>query len=126
MTRARPAPITDDHGDQFPGAVPFSPAAPAAAASERLVRMHATYVQKVNSVVGAGRDDLVEELALSFAEESGDGRRTSASPDRRPAGRSRGGRGPGRVGGFTRRSLERFDRYTLEVFNAGTPTRPLD
>ena len=126
MTRARPAPITDDHGDQFPGAVPGSPAAPAGASSERLVRMHASYVRKVNSVVEADRDDLAEEFATSFAEESGAGRRTSASPDRRPAGRGRGGRAPGRAGSFTRRSLERFDRYTLEVFNAGTPVRPVD
>jgi hypothetical protein len=30
------------------------------------------------------------------------------------------------VGRFTRSSIERFDRYTLEVFNAGSPYRSRD
>jgi hypothetical protein len=122
--------MTDDHGDQFPGALPAS-AVPStahrAAADERLVRMRADYLQKANSLVQGGRDDLAQELAASFAEESG-GDHSSA---RRTAGRGtptrgQGGRRPGsdtrlgRMSRLTRSSLQRFDRYTLDVFNAGT------
>jgi hypothetical protein len=129
-------PLNDDHGDQFPGALP----APGSvlprheAADERLVRMRAAYVHKVNSVVEAGRDDLADELATAFAHE--------AAAPRLPVGHSRrpgGGRGtPARTrtgsptsqstapGGGVRGLIRRFDRYTLDVFNAGTPTRPLD
>jgi hypothetical protein len=126
MTTARPMPLTDDHGDQFPGAVPAPAPAPAQEPSDRLVRMHAAYVHKVNAVVASGNDDLAHELADSFDQELADGH--VAKADRRSAGRhtpgrGRGGRPPGRVGRFTRRSLERFDRYTLDVFNAGVPYR---
>jgi hypothetical protein len=45
--------------------------------------------------------------------------------------RTHGARPPGqaasgltRMSRFTRRSLARFDRYTLEVFNPGPPFRP--
>jgi hypothetical protein len=45
--------------------------------------------------------------------------------------RTHGGRPPGqaatglaRMTRFTRRSLARLDRYTLEVFNPGPPFRP--
>jgi hypothetical protein len=129
MTTARPMPFTDDHGDQFPGAVPAPAPAPAQDRSDRLVRMHAAYVHKVNAVVAAGNDDLAHELAASFDEESASGH--GAKADRRSAGRhtpgrGRGGRPPGRVSRFTRRSLERFDRYTLDVFNAGVPDRSGD
>jgi hypothetical protein len=123
MTTTRPTPVNDDHGDQFPGAVPAS--APVTGRNDRLVRMHAAYVHKVNAVVASGNDDLAHELAASFADES-----SRPQTDRRPAGRRTPGRGdgrrPGRVGSFARRSLERFDRYTLDVFNAGTPYRSRD
>jgi hypothetical protein len=78
--------------------------------------MHAAYVRKVNSVVEAGRDDLAHELAQTFAEESSGGSATVAhvvSPRGQATTRL------GTVGRFTRSSVERFDRYTLEVFNAG-------
>jgi len=97
------------------------------------VRMHAAYVQKVNSVVEADREGLAHELAQAFAEESAtgphgeSGRRTAGgrTPDRGPYGR-RPGRPTTRLGRITRSSLDRFDRYTLEVFNAGSPYRSLD
>ena len=134
MSTHRTTPI-DDHGDQFPGAVPPAHAtAPRPGAGDVLPRMHAAYVHKVNSVVGADRDGLALELADAFAAESA----VAGQPDRIRRATGRGtpsrdgsGRPPGsagtrlrRVGGFTRRSLERFDRYTLDVFNAG-PDRPL-
>ncbi len=90
MSSARPTPINDDHGDQFPGAVPprvrtRTPHRPGA--EQRLVRMRAA--------------------------------------------RTPGGRPPGpaatpltQMGRLTRRSLDRFDRYTLEVFNPASPHRP--
>jgi hypothetical protein len=131
MTTTRPTPLNDDHGDQFPGAVPAPAAAPATGPSDRLVRMHAAYVHKVNAVVASGDDDLAHELAQSFDEESASGHPAPQHSDRRSAGRhtpgrGQGGRPPGRVGRFTRRSLERFDRYTLDVFNAGVPYRSRD
>ena len=123
--------MTDDHGDQFPGALPPAPTSTArAGAADRHHRMHAAYVHKVNAVVAADRDGLAHELAEAFAAESSGA--SAAQPDRarRPSGRGtpiRGasGRPPGqpatRLGRFTRRSLDRFDRYTLDVFNAGAP-----
>ena len=123
MTSARPTAINDDHGDQFPGAVP-APAAPATAGlpHERLVRMHAAYTEKVNSAVQAGREDLAHELAGTFDEELTRHRERQTSGRRTPI-RTYGGRPPGqatgtlgRMGRFTRRSLDRLDRYTTDVF----------
>ena len=129
-------PFNDDHGDQFPGALPArstpAPTRPAGA-EKRLVRMHAAYVQKVNAAVQADREDLARELAMTtYAEDPAvDGADLDALHERRAAGRrtptrSHGGRPPGqpttrlgRMGRFTRRSLERLDRYTLDVFNPG-------
>ena len=120
--------MTDDHGDQFPGAVPapgVQDTAHRAAAQERIVRMHADYLHKTNAAVEAGRDDLAHELAETFAQESG----SASTGARRAAGRrtpTRGqdGRRPerdNRLGRITRGSLSRLDRYTLDVFNPGTP-----
>ncbi|RBY94896.1 hypothetical protein DQ244_06515 [Blastococcus sp. TBT05-19] len=127
-------PLNDDHGDRFPGALP----APATAhprheaADDRLVRMRAAYLHKINSAVEADREDLADELATSFAHEaaalqtpqSRTRRASSGTPTRtrtgRPASRAT------RAGGTVRAMIRRFDRHTLEVFNAGTPTRPLD
>jgi len=110
--------MTDDHGDQFPGALP--PATHRPASDERLVRMQAEYVRKANSLVEAGREDLAHELAESFAQESGGARRPAA---RRTPSRGEDGRRPtaGPLGRLTRRSLRRLDRYTLDVFNPGAP-----
>jgi hypothetical protein len=142
VTSARPTPISDDHGDQFPGAIPARTVPASSEAGDRLVRMHAAYVHKMNSVVEAGRDGLAHELAQTFAEESSGASATAAhvgsARGRRTAGRptpncGQSGRPPGQamtrlgtVGRFTRSSLERFDRYTLEVFNAGTAYRSRD
>jgi hypothetical protein len=143
VTSARPKPISDDHGDQFPGALP-APTTPASSreTGDRLVRMHPAYVQKVNPVVEAGREGLAHELAQIFAEESSGGSATGArvgsASGRRGTGRPTPIRGSssrppgqattrlGTVGRFTRSSIERFDRYTLEVFNAGSPYRSRD
>jgi hypothetical protein len=81
-------------------------------ADDRLRDVHAAYVHKVNSLVATGDDDLALELAHAFSEEA-DGSARSLRAER-----------PGRVSSFARNSLARFDRYTLDVFNAGTPTRP--
>jgi len=127
--------MNDDHGDRFPGALPAPDSAPRGQGTdERIVRMHAAYVRKANAVVEAGRDGLADELATTFAEEVSAARRTT-SPSRR-AGAGSGTPARGRTGGPTSRSatpgggvralIRRLDRYTLEVFNAGTPTRPLD
>lgn len=124
MTSARLT-INDDHGDQFPGAVP--PRTPSTAGPEvtqqRLVRMHAAYTEKINSALEAGQDGLAHELAeRTFAEElSGlqGGRRSSTrTPGVRPPTRLT------RMGRFTRRSLHRLDSYTVDVFNPGHPYRP--
>jgi hypothetical protein len=124
--------MNDDHGDQFPGAVPAS-TVPAAArptgADDRLVRMSAAYTAKVNAAVQADREGLAYELAEhTFAEEmSGFESAGDLSPVRRSPGRrsrSHGHRPPtalGRMGTLTRRSLGRFDRYTLDVFNPRPP-----
>ena len=135
MTSVRPT-FIEDNGDRFPGAVPASPTAPRHGADERLVRMHAAYVSKANALVEAGRDELTTELADAFAAESSSATHTADAHHgtRRSAGRatpSRGddGRRPGRtarLGRLTRTSLQRFDRYTLDVFNAGTPYRSGD
>jgi hypothetical protein len=120
--------MNDDHGDQFPGAIPAPDTTPHTATDERLVRMHAHYLQKANSLVQAGRDDLAQELAETFAEESaGVHNGARRSPGRRTPTRGQGGRRPeadtrlGRMSRITRSSLNRFDRYTLDVFNAGSP-----
>lgn len=88
--------------------------------------MHADYVRKVNSVLEAGQDELAHELADTFAAEA-----SGTQPARRAAGRrspvrSDRRRPTGRLGHLTRRSWERFDSYTLDVFNAGTPYRGSD
>ena len=126
--------MNDDHGDQFPGALPapgMTDTTHHTAADERIVRMHAAYVQKANSLVEAGRESLAHELAEAFAQESA-GADTGLAGTRRAVGRRtptrrQGGRRPeadtrlGRMGRVTRSSLHRFDRYTLDVFNAGSP-----
>ena len=126
--------MNDDHGDQFPGALPARPAAAPSPAGERHVRMRAAYVHKVNSAVQAGRDGLAHELAeRTFAEETSAPTfpthpiRLTSRPNQN---RTHGGRPPGqgastlrRMSRFTRRSLKRFDQYTLEVFNPGAPYR---
>lgn len=102
--------LNDDHGDQFPGALPASSAP--AGADEQFVRMHAAYVQKVNAAVQADREGLAHELAeRTFAEESRDPAVHGAQ--QRPIGE--------RLGRFAR-ALDRFDAYTLEVFNPGAPS----
>jgi hypothetical protein len=122
----------DDHGDQFPGAVPLAaPTAPRPGAGHVLPRMHAEYVRKVNSVVAADREDLAVELAEEFDAESAGGgppervRRTTGrgTPTHEGSGRPPGSARAGihRAVGFTRRSLDRFDAYTLDVFNPGAP-----
>lgn len=115
--------MTDDHGDQFPGALPPAGRTLRPASEERLVRMHAEYLRKANSLVEAGRDDLAHELAESFAQESGSARRPAGR--RTTPTRGEGGRRPagGPLGQFTRSSLRRLDRYTLDVFNPGAPYR---
>jgi hypothetical protein len=134
MNTARLTPMNDDHGDQFPGAVPAPGATPRAGTDERVVRMHAAYVQKANSLVQADREDLAQELSEAFAEESTVGSSPEPAGARRAAGRrtptrGRSGRRPesdsrlARMSRITRSSLNRFDRYTLDVFNAGSPYR---
>lgn len=123
--------MNDDHGDQFPGALPAPESAAPSPTSERHVRMRAAYVHKVNSAVQAGRDGLAHELAeRTFAEETADADAVRRTAGRRTPPRTPGGRPPGqaasplgRMGRFTRRSLKRFDRYTLDVFNSGAPDR---
>jgi hypothetical protein len=128
--------MNDDHGDQFPGAVPRTTPTHTSGTDRRVVRMHAAYVQKVNAAVEAGRDDLAEELATTtFADDAAEqGADLTVVHERRAAGRrtpTRGGSGRrpesatrlSRLGRITRTSLDRFDRYTLDVFNAGIPYR---
>jgi hypothetical protein len=127
MTNYRPTPV-DDHGDQFPGAVPPAGAtAPRPGAGDALPQMHPASVHEINDVVGAGHDDLALELAEEFAAEPAGARQTERgrrSTGRGTPSRDGSGRPPGSAGTRLRRSLERFDRYTLEVFNAGSPVRP--
>jgi hypothetical protein len=126
----------DDHGDQFPGAVPLAaPTAPRPGAGHVLPRMHAEYVHKLNSVLAADREDLAVELAQEFDAESAEKSVVGGQPERVRHTTGRGtptregsGRPPGsaragirRAAGFTRRSLDRFDAYTLDVFNPGAP-----
>lgn len=135
MTSARPT-FIEDNGDRFPGAVPATTPPATRGADERLVRMHAAYVSKANALIEAGRDDLTTELADAFAAESAAATHTAQASHgtRRSAGRATPTRGdddrrPGRstrLGRVTRASLQRFDRYTLDVFNAGTPLRSRD
>ena len=111
--------MTDDHGDQFPGAVPAP--TPTRRPASDVVRMHTEYLRKANSLVEAGRDDLAQELAESFAQESGNARRPAG---RRTPTRGQDGRRPEgdkRIARITRRSLSRFNRYTLDIFNPRTP-----
>jgi hypothetical protein len=118
-TTGRLTPMTDDHGDQFAGAVPAP--TPARRPASDVVRMQAEYLYKANSLVEAGRDDLAYELAESFALESGNPRRAAG---RRSPTRGQDGRRPegdNRIGRITRRSLSRFNRYALDVFNPGAP-----
>jgi hypothetical protein len=124
--------MNDDHGDQFPGAVPTQAVpttARPAGADERLVRMSAAYTEKVNAAVQADREGLAYELAeqtfpAELAGPQSEGAHLVA--ERRSAGhrlatRSAGNRPPATLGRLTRRSLARFDRYTLDVFNPRPP-----
>ena len=83
----RPTPI-DDHGDQFPGALPPTPTTtPRPGAADQFTQMHAAYVYKVNALVTADRHDLAPELAEAFPTESATA--NAARPDhagRRAAG----------------------------------------
>ncbi|MCA0143692.1 hypothetical protein [Blastococcus sp. LR1] len=125
-------PLNDDHSDRSPGALPAPPPALPRheAADERLVRMRAAYIHKINSAVEADREDLADELAASFRHEAAALRSPEARTRRSSRGtpaRTRTGRPASRAtGGTVRAVFQRFDRYTLQVFNAGTPTRPLD
>src|SRR5215218_8207524 len=130
MTSVRPT-TTEDFGDQFPGAVP-APATtePTGRSDERIVRMHAAYAQKANSLMQAGREDLAHELSDSFVEESAGTQHARRDAGRRTPTRDDRGRRPGtgesrltRMSRLTRSSIDRFDRYTLDVFNAGSPYR---
>ena len=112
MISRRTTPLNDDHGDQFPGALPSLATPAAAGPDEQFVRMHAAYVQKVNAAVQSDREGLAHELAeRTFAEES----LALAMPGahQRPIRE--------RLGRFAR-ALDRFDAYTLEVFNPGAPS----
>jgi hypothetical protein len=124
--------MNDDHGDQFPGAVPTQAVpttARPAGADERLVRMSAAYTEKVNAAVQADREGLAYELAeQTFPGEMAGPENEGAHhvAERRSAGRrlstrGAGSRPPATLGRLTRRSLERFDRYTLDVFNPRPP-----
>jgi hypothetical protein len=130
MSTTRPTQINDDHGDQFPGSLPApnpSTGPRGEGTEQRIVRMRAAYTGKINSAVQAGREELAHELAeRTFAEELSAlhaGRRTSVrTPGTRPPGQV-----PtrlARMGRFTRRSLDRFDRYTVDAFNPGHPYGP--
>jgi hypothetical protein len=81
-------------------------------ADDRLGRMHAEYVGKVNALVAADREELAHELAEDYRQECA-GPDATVKPDasQRPAGRTR----------RTRESLRRFDRYTFDVFNSRPP-----
>jgi hypothetical protein len=87
-------PMNDDHGDQFPGALPPRRPTPArtAGAPKRLVRMPAANPQKSRNHGG------------------------------RPPGQALPG--PAGASRFTRRTPARFDRCTLDVVHAGPPARP--
>ena len=129
MTSVRPT-LTEDFGDQFPGAVPAPAPATAARSDEHLVRMHAAYAQKANSLVEADREDLAHELSDTFVQEAGTPAHARRDAGRRTPTRGRDDSRPGggegrlsRMGRITRSSLDRFDRYTLDVFNAGHPYR---
>ena len=128
MSTPRPTTI-DDHGDQFPGALPPTPTTtPRPGAADQFTQMHSAYVYKVNALVSADRHDLARELAEAFPTEPS---AVGARPDRTTRTSGRGtpvrrdsARPAARLGRFTRRSLDRFDRYTLDVFNAGHLRRP--
>jgi hypothetical protein len=93
MTSAGPSLIDDDRGDQFPGALPARTASPAPRGAGRLVRMPAATGRRTPTRDSGGRRPAPSTTTLS------------------------------RMGRFTRRSLDRFDRYTLEVFNPASPYR---
>ena len=128
--------MNDDHGDQFPGALPASTPSRPAGAADRLVRMDAASASTTDSAVPGG-PELAHAQKTLVAQSSTQpvdgaaldlrGRRTAG---RRSPARPRDGRRPGagstlsRMGRLTRRSLDRFDRYTLDVFNPGHPYRP--
>jgi hypothetical protein len=81
----------------------------------RIERMHRAYTGKVNALVAEGRDGLSYELAEAYRKESaGEGATEAPGAARRSAGWTR----------RTREAVRRFDRYTLDVFNPGTPYRP--
>ena len=126
-------PMNDDYGDRFPEALSAPRTVRSTTTDERIVRMHAAYVQKANSLVEAGQEHLALELAKTFEQESAASSREATGP-RRAAGRrtptrGEGGRRPeadtrlARMSRITRSSLNRFDRYTLDVFNAGSSYR---
>ena len=125
--------MNDDYGDRFPEALGAPRTPRHTTADERIVRMHAAYVRKANSLVEAGREGSCPTRRETFEAESASASREVAG-GRRAAGRrtptrGEGGRRPeadtrlGRVGRVTRSSLYRLDRYTLDVFNAGSPYR---
>jgi hypothetical protein len=94
MTSAGPSLIDDDRGDQFPGALPARSASTAPRGAGRLVRMPAATGRRTPTRDAGGRRPAPSTTTLS------------------------------RMGRFTRRSLDRFDRYTLDVFNPASPYRP--
>ena len=131
--------MNDDHGDQFPGALPAATPSRPAGAADRLVRMDPASASTVDSAVQTGPADLAHEpaektLVTASSAQAVDGasldlreRRTAGrrSPDRpRDGRRPTSGSTLSRMGRLTRRSLDRFDRYTLDVFNPGHPYRP--
>src|SRR3954453_2258865 len=84
-------------------------------ADGRIERMHRAYTGKVNALVAGGRDGLAYELAEAYRKESAEGGATEA-----PGGARRSAGWRRRTG----EAVRRFDRYTLDVFNPGTPYRP--
>lgn len=96
------------------------------------MRMRAADSQQNNPAGQTDREDLaVERAERTFAEESARTTRERRTAGRRGPGRTHAARPPGpattplvRMSRFTRSSLDRFDRYTLEVFDPGHPYRP--
>jgi len=112
MNTGRLNPLTDDHGDQFPGALPVPETARTAESDERFVRMQADPVRAA-----------AHEPAESYADEDAGARRPAG---RRTPTRGQDGRRPAdgaRLRHLARRSLRRFDQYTLDVFNPAAPYR---
>jgi hypothetical protein len=94
MTSAGPTRTDYDHGARCPGALPARTASTGARAAGRLVRMPPATGRRTPTRDSGGRRPEPSTGALS------------------------------RMGRFTRRSLDRLDRYTLEVFNPASPYRP--